>query len=282
MIIDARFGVPNESRLTIQNTADGVDANSLYLHVGTFGYLSIDQMARLLTAVHPWVAHLNDRWFVDLDLLAQQIGDDWPVNWRGRIELAPSRVLHGKMNYYGVNADVTQLTFSSALPVVETSMSSKIFLSHKGSDKHLVRPYFSTLKLLGFDPWLDEDALTAGAELERGLLRGFADSCAAVFFVTPAFKDESYLAAEIDYAIAQKCDRPERFQIITLVYPDDSGARGVVPDLLKRYVWKEPSDHLDGLQAVIRALPVSVGPVVWRMKSGIPIDFTWPGWSVTE
>jgi hypothetical protein len=71
----------------------------------------------------------------------------------------------------------------------------KIFLSHKSADKPLVRQYKHLLVELGFDPWLDEDAMQAGAELERSLLKGFADSCAAVFFVTPNYKDENYLAS---------------------------------------------------------------------------------------
>jgi TIR domain len=51
----------------------------------------------------------------------------------------------------------------------------KIFLSHKGFDKPLVREFATTLSLLGFDPWLDEDAMPAGTNLERGILKGFAD-----------------------------------------------------------------------------------------------------------
>lgn len=35
----------------------------------------------------------------------------------------------------------------------------KIFLSHKGYDKPLVRQFKTTLALLGFDPWLDDDAI---------------------------------------------------------------------------------------------------------------------------
>jgi hypothetical protein len=46
----------------------------------------------------------------------------------------------------------------------------KIFLSHKGVDKPYVREVKSALALLGFDPWLDEDAMTAGADLDRALL----------------------------------------------------------------------------------------------------------------
>ena len=49
----------------------------------------------------------------------------------------------------------------------------KIFLSHKGADKPMVREFKKTLEELGFDPWLDEDAMTAGTELERAILQGF-------------------------------------------------------------------------------------------------------------
>ena len=82
----------------------------------------------------------------------------------------------------------------------------KIFLSHKSIDKPVVYRYDHALRTLGFDPWLDETAMTAGAHLEREVLRGFEESCAAVFFITASYKDEKYLAAEVDYAIMQKAE----------------------------------------------------------------------------
>lgn len=140
----------------------------------------------------------------------------------------------------------------------------KIFLSHKGADKGLVRQYKLILSDLGFDPWIDEDALSAGAELERGILRGFRDSCAAVFFITPNFRDESYLATEVDYAIAEKRDKGDKFSIITLVFSHE-GAKGQVPELLHRYVWKEPLNDLQALHEILLALPVAVGDVYWKL-----------------
>lgn len=139
----------------------------------------------------------------------------------------------------------------------------KIFLSHKGADKAMVREFKRTLEDIGFAPWLDEDAMSAGTELERGILQGFKDSCAAVFFVTPNFKDENYLASEVDYAIAEKRKKGERFAIITLVF-NYNGQKGKVPDLLHRYVWKEPNNELEALREIIRALPVAVGSVYWK------------------
>ena len=111
----------------------------------------------------------------------------------------------------------------------------KIFLSHKSINKDKVRNFKTILELLGFSPWLDEEAMSAGANLERSLQSGMTDSCAAIFFITPDYKDEKYLASEIDYAISRK-RQDEKFSIITLVFSDENGEKGVVPNLLQPYV----------------------------------------------
>ena len=139
----------------------------------------------------------------------------------------------------------------------------KIFLSHKGADKPKVRNFRKTLDLLGFSPWLDEDSMRAGTELERGILKGFNESCAAVFFITPNFKDESFLSTEVNYAIAEKRRKGDRFAIITIVF-DAAASRANVPDLLRQYVWKEPVDDLEALREIVAALPVRSGDVRWR------------------
>lgn len=146
-----------------------------------------------------------------------------------------------------------------------TKKPKKIFLSHSGTDKELVREFKKILELLKFEPWLDEDAMSAGIKLERGLLQGFKDSCAAVFFVTPNFKDTGYLATEVDYAIAQKRQKGDNFAIITLVLPDDQGKAGTVPDLLKPFVWKTPKNGmLEALRELLRALPLQISYPVWK------------------
>jgi hypothetical protein len=139
----------------------------------------------------------------------------------------------------------------------------KIFLSHNSADKNLVRDFKEALELLGFSPWLDEHAMSAGASLNRTILQGFEDSCAAVFFVTPNFRDERFLADEVDYAIDQKQKKICAFSIITLVFEVD-GMKGDVPLLLRKYVWKEPRSYLDALREILRALPIKVGEVHWR------------------
>lgn len=136
----------------------------------------------------------------------------------------------------------------------------KIFLSHKSLDKPLVYRYYQALKALGFDPWLDESNMPVGSNLERELLRGFQESCAAVFFITGNFVDEKYLATEVDYAIMQKRAKGNKFSIITLRYTDASP----VPALLTPYIYKDVANDLDGFHSLLRALPIELGTTRWK------------------
>jgi len=211
-----------------------------------------------------WIIRKRDNWAINLNDL------------RNSFEFLNSEsYLHGTVvvtpdiekNYedsFGNPLNRTLVRFRITEEEVKLQGPKKIFLSHKGADKPLVREYFSTLKHLGFEPWLDEDAMPAGTDLNRGILNGFKESCAAVFFVSPNFVDEGYLATEVGYAIDQKREKRERFAIITLQLADQDGNRGVVPELLRTYVWKTPDTQLQALQELLRALPISVGTVTWR------------------
>jgi hypothetical protein len=140
----------------------------------------------------------------------------------------------------------------------------KIFLSHAGVNKRLVRQYFRVLKEIGFDPWLDEEDLRAGDKLERGIRQGFEESCAAVFFITPQFKDEKFLGSEVEYAIEEHRDKGDRFKIICIVLKGKGGITGVVPKLLQPFVWTTPKSHLIALIDILRALPIESGEPRWR------------------
>lgn len=144
------------------------------------------------------------------------------------------------------------------------SDSKRVFLSHKGANKEFVSDFKETLELLGYEPWLDDEAMPAGTRLERGLLQGMKDSCGVVFFITPEFKDEGYLAAEIDYAIAEERSKGDKFAIITLQFVGDGGRKAPIPDLLRPFIWKMPKTDLEALREIVRALPVVSGPVDWR------------------
>lgn len=146
---------------------------------------------------------------------------------------------------------------------LEMQKPKDIFLSHKTANKVLVREVSTTLDALGYSPWLDEDRMKAGVNLERGLLQGFEDSCAAVFFVTPQFKDEGYVSTEIDYALIEKRKKGARFAIITLLIPDDDGAVGEVPKILRPYVWKS-AQGVAIIREIVDALPIKPQSFVWR------------------
>lgn len=137
---------------------------------------------------------------------------------------------------------------------------TRIFLSYKSVDKPIVYRYYTGLRQLGFEPWLDDPDMPAGTNLERAILQGFEESCAAVFFITQNFKDEKYLAAEVDYAVMQKRSKGKKFAIITLCYLDDAP----VPKLLKPYIFKRVSNDLEGFAELIRALPIELGPIRWK------------------
>lgn len=137
---------------------------------------------------------------------------------------------------------------------------SMIFLSHKSKDKPLVIRFYEILQQLGLRPWMDKPELPAGKNLERSLLDGFERSCAAIFFLTESFKDENYLATEIDYAIRQKRKKGEKFAIITLRFDKDVP----VPGLLEQYVYQDVTDELEALSEAIRALPVQCGRFLWK------------------
>lgn len=138
----------------------------------------------------------------------------------------------------------------------------KIFLSHKSVDKPLVYRYFHALKAIGFDPWLDESNMPAGSNLEREVLRGFEESCCAVFFITENFRDEKYLAAEVDYAVMQKRRKEKKFAIVTLRYANAAA----VPGLLTPYIYKDITNDLEGFTELLRALPIEAGPMRWKAE----------------
>lgn len=146
---------------------------------------------------------------------------------------------------------------------IPSQAEARIFLSHKNENKELVRHYYNALKEGGFDPWIDESNMAAGANLERELLRGFEESCAVVFFITEHFTDEKYLATEIDYAIQQKRKKGKKFSIITLKYP----AGNEIPPLLATYIYKEVSNHLDAFLEILKGLPIELGSVRWKKDS---------------
>lgn len=212
-----------------------------------------------------WLTIKGNKWIFDLTLLKSEHIVFKEVNWlNGKMAIEPE-VESEKGSKFGEKIDVTRVSYYLTEELVNMNSPTKIFLSHKGSNKPLVRNFDSTLRILGFDTWLDEDAMHAGVELERGILQGFKDSCAAIFFITPEFKDENYLATEINYAIAEKREKGNRFAIISLIFRDQEGNSNLVPGLLTTYIWKEPQNDLEALREIIKALPIKLGSIEWKV-----------------
>lgn len=213
-----------------------------------------------------WLARVGKQWQLNLDEMRSFIENWSDIEWMtGNVLVQPEIEIEQNEVFDRIREE-TSVRFIVMLEDIVLAAKKRIFLSHKGVDKPLVRRIYAALSQLGFEPWLDEADMTAGAELERALLQGMKDSCAAVFFVTPNYIDDDYLAAEVDYAIAQKRDKKDDFSIVTLVL-QKKDAKGVVPDLLHRYVWKEPSSELEILTEILKALPVCVGTVRWRKET---------------
>jgi len=40
--------------------------------------------------------------------------------------------------------------------------------------------------------------------------------------------------------------------------------KGTVPELLHRYVWKQPANNLEALREILKALPIQSGDVYWK------------------
>lgn len=227
-----------------------------------------------------WLRHHGGLWEVDADILAQRIDPSYnpPAWFRGRItvqlacessEILPpprmgldNKVLPPEPSFYKRFKTFAKFTIDEE--IVNEQAPKKVFLSHKSLDKTMVRRYSNALKTMGFEVWLDEDAMPAGTSLERGLSSGFKDSCAAVFFITPNYVDKGFLETEIDYAIREKRAKGDRFSIIALVKRDEAGEQGEVPELLTKFVFKPVEHELDGLVEILRGLPIKLGLPDWK------------------
>lgn len=212
-----------------------------------------------------WIKPESHFYRFDLDLAKSEIECLNKYDWlKGTINVLPE-IEYEQTGTFGEPSTETLIRLCIYEEEFLLTQNTKIFLSHKGKDKPKIRQFNNTLKTIGLETWLDEDLMPAGTKIERGLLKGMQESCAAVFFITPDFVDEEFLATEIDYAMAEKRKKNERFSIITMVLTDKNGNKGKVPELLERFVWKEPDSDLKCLQEIIKALPIKMENIKWKV-----------------
>ncbi|MBN9519384.1 toll/interleukin-1 receptor domain-containing protein [bacterium] len=130
----------------------------------------------------------------------------------------------------------------------------KLFLSHKSVNKNHVSWLKEQLTRFGHEPWYDADAMSAGDRLERSLLEGMQTSEGAVFFITDAYKDDKWIASEIDYAIAQTRSRP-KFMILPIIYKErQKDPDPVVPALLVSFLAKTVTTKEAALIEILKRL----------------------------
>lgn len=206
-----------------------------------------------------WLTFEDTNFYFDLPLIKEEYPTlfsncDW---MKGKVKISPS-------DDVCIETQKTIVSFSLTKEQIESTFPKKIFLSHKGANKPMVRKYFRLLQELGFEPWMDEDALVNGDTLDRGILKGMKESCACVFFITPEFVDEDFLADEINYAKREKREKRDKFQIITLQFENEDGKKGTIPDILTVDVYTNPSSELDAFRDIIRSLPIKLGNVNWK------------------
>ena len=162
--------------------------------------------------------------YTDHHLLKADRLVDWAIE-RALSELESARAeAESSLGFFTIAEHPSAIGIRRVIASIEERIVSlekprKIFLSHRGADKALVWRFHGALAAVNFLPWLDDAAMPAGTKLHRGLQRGMQESCSAVFFITPDFIDEGFLAKEIDYAVQEEMSRPDTFKIIALVLP---------------------------------------------------------------
>ena len=94
----------------------------------------------------------------------------------------------------------------------------------------------------------------------NGGLAGYRATELGAIAIRSALERAGLEGSEVDYAIMQKRAKGNKFAIVTLRYTDASP----VPGLLMPYIYKDIANDLDGFHALLRALPIELGPSRWK------------------
>lgn len=130
---------------------------------------------------------------------------------------------------------------------------ARLFLSHRGADKEVVREIGRTLELIGVRTWLDESEMPAGTPIARGLGEGMRQCLSVAFFISGQFRDESFIRSEVDAALHEQTTNP-LFRIIPLVLADHGGTDALVPTSLRVLRWVSVKD-VSIVRTILHALP---------------------------
>ena len=125
-----------------------------------------------------------------------------------------------------------------------------VFLSHSSKDEEMVVRYYRILKEMGFQPWLDQMAISAGMDPARAIQRALNACDGCVFFITKNFRDEGWISSEVDFAVRRRIEVGDRFVLISIRFDE----RVTVPDMLNSYAYKTVDNDLDALYEILRSL----------------------------
>ena len=118
--------------------------------------------------------------------------------------------------------------------------SLRIFLAHSSQDKPIVRDICNLLRADGFSPWLDEDELVPGHNLELEIGRAVGGSdVVAVFLSRNSVDRAGYVHKEVSLAIDLAERQPERSIFIVPIRLDDCE----VPERLGHLVWLQITER---------------------------------------
>ncbi|HCY63452.1 MAG TPA: hypothetical protein DHV59_11610 [Oxalobacteraceae bacterium] len=79
----------------------------------------------------------------------------------------------------------------------------KVFLSYAKEDGAIVKEFHDHLKVMGFDPWMDQERLLPGQSWEHEIDRALKEANAVILFMSPrSVKKRSFVTREANTAIA--------------------------------------------------------------------------------
>lgn len=90
---------------------------------------------------------------------------------------------------------------------------ARVFLSHAGPDKPIVRRIAEALRAAGHEPWLDEERLAVGDSIPASVERGLAEADFVVLCLSREAAARGWVEAERDAALMQQL-REKRARIL--------------------------------------------------------------------
>lgn len=199
------------------------------------------------------------------DLLFNALPSEALRQWRlGRVSCEESIRAYSAVGHYLVREP--HALKEALLKRIEMMERPKlIFLSHRHVDKELVRRFARLLKVLGFEPWLDEVANEPWENPSRGINKGMRQSCACVFFITPRFSDDKYVRDEISLALRLRTELGEdNFRVIPLVFGSNTPVPEILADSTTYHAFE---NELEAFEHLVKWLPVRVGAVHFRTEA---------------